>query len=171
MQVSGETIHALPSQLVLVEWGPEAAALPAASEQFDSGWFDTWRAHGERVIQPKSGLQGETTDESILGAGTHRRAGVYFLDLFCFHQNATRTALQMQLQTAPAPVLLGALPPIGMPRLQFAVMTYPDLGIADRKAPGFSRSFRLRHRMVRLTFFYATTPATTFYLSAVLRSG
>jgi len=169
--ILGDIVHELPSQLVVVEWGiGDTSAAPGANENFNSGWFDTWRTIPQNVIQPKTGQAVSTADESIVGAGTHRLAGVYLLDVVCRHHNAIGAPLPMRLEEIMAPALFTVAFLAFTPSVDFVVEACGLAGVAIDRDAYFSRTFRLRNRFMRLSFQYPASAATDWYLSATLRS-
>lgn len=165
-----EMTHALPAQLVLVEWGiGDGTNGPAANQAFSSGWFDTWRINPEAVVQPVSGQRVMTNDTSVIGAGNSRRAAVYFLELFCRHGNAAGLPLSISLEQIMAPALMTIAFAAFTPQ-QTIIVESSTFGTGLDRTDFLSRSFRIRNRNVRLAFTYPNSPATDWYLSAVLRS-
>lgn len=177
MLPSGETVHVLPCQLVMVEWGlGDGSAAPVPGAVFQTGWFDTWRLNPERVIQPLTGQEVSTDDESVFGTGTHRRAAVYCLDLFCRHTNDGNQRLLLQVQEIMTPALFNIGLIAFVPTTTYVV---PPAGLAAGasveldSAAFVSRRHLCRNRMVRLRFTYPTIGVTQihdWYLSAILRS-
>lgn len=161
----------LPSQITIVEWGAGTLSdgLPTNGESFDSGWFDCWRLTPEDAINQGNGTTSNTGDDSVLGSGKHRRAGLYVLDIFCRHVNTLGLSLLLEIRELPTPAMVPAAFVAFTPR---QIVTVPSAGTGGNLATTdfVSRSFRIRNRMVNLSFTYPASNAGDFYLSACLRS-
>lgn len=174
MEVAAPVAYTLPLQLVIVEWGPlDGTAIPALGGTFDSGWFDTWKLQKEKIInRGPGGATVETTDPGFIAPGANRRAALYDLEIFCRHQNTNGAPLTLLLTEIPAPALLSGALSIFAPQRPIVIESAGFGGAIDISSY-FSRTFRLRNRMVNLSFTYPGAGVAgaigDFYLSAVLR--
>lgn len=169
--ILGDVVHSMPSQLPIIEWGTGSAGvgggtIPGANDTFTSGWFDTWRTSIEDVIEPISGLVVSTGDESVFGAGTHRKAGVYYLHLYIHHNNVGAFPLRLEVQQVPTPAMINAF-------LAFQpgqIFVVPTSNSQVNQPAGLDRRVVIRQRMVRLDFTYPAAVANLWQFSAILRS-
>jgi len=153
--ILGPIQYTIPTQLPILEQG-NLPALPLANAAYFGQWHDTFRAHVEDVIVVQTGGMVSTGVVAGLDETLLRWSGLYFLDLFAFHWNATGLAMNIYVdQTLPAALHLGFQ----------QVFTYvvPSNTILNV-------SLRITARLVRVRWLYPNQNAQGFAVSAVLRA-
>lgn len=154
--ILGPTRFTIPSQLPVLEQGG-AGGLPVANQSFLSQWHDCYRPHIEDIIVTQTGAKVSTADTTNLPDTLLRFTGMYFLDIFCVHGNASLLPLQIGIDN----------------NIASALGTAFALGGINFMAPSgtaFSASIRLTSRLFRITWTYPNANSTFFGFNAVLRA-
>ena len=163
--IVGEFNHIAPLQCNVYERGP-ADGLPTsagANHLFFTPWIDCWRMHVEDIIVPQTGAKVAADDFTNLafpGTSLLRNIGLYFLDVFIFHTNASNDPLNFFIFGQEPGSLESAS--IGGVRLYLDPVA---TGVA------FQKRYVIYPRLFYLEVVYsALANATDFKMSAVLRA-
>lgn len=158
--------HVAPLQLNIYEQGPLGGlpTIAGAGHAFTSQWFDVWRMHIEDIIVPQTGAivpADSTTNLAAPDAPLLRNAGLYFLDVFAFHLNATNDPFTLQVFGSESGSLEVA-PTAG-------VTLFTD--VVPTGAPAFQKRYVINPRLFYFRWIYSVVSAATdFKMTAVLRS-